>query len=69
MWLTTIALGADAISIGRSALMALECNKDIPEANYPEEMELAEAGECYHCHTGRCPVGVATQDPALRSET
>ena len=25
-----------------------------------------EPGYCYHCHTGRCPVGVATQDPALR---
>ena len=25
-----------------------------------------EAGNCYHCHTGRCPVGVATQDPVLR---
>ena len=24
------------------------------------------AGYCYHCHTGRCPVGVATQDPELR---
>ena len=24
------------------------------------------AGSCYHCHTGRCPVGVATQDPELR---
>ncbi len=23
-------------------------------------------GQCYHCHTGRCPVGVATQDPELR---
>ena len=23
-------------------------------------------GQCYHCHTGRCPVGVATQDPTLR---
>ena len=22
-------------------------------------------GACHHCHTGRCPVGVATQDPAL----
>ena len=61
-----IALGADAIAIGHSAMMALNCNKDIPEANYPEEMGV-EAGECYHCHTGRCPVGVATQDPALRS--
>ena len=41
-------------------------DRDIPEANYPEEMGV-EAGECYHCHTGRCPVGVATQDPVLRS--
>ena len=30
-----IALGADAIAIGHSAMMALNCNKDIPEANYP----------------------------------
>ena len=57
-----IALGADAIAIGHSAMMALNCNKDIPEADYPSEMGV-EAGSCYHCHTGRCPVGVATQDP------
>ena len=38
---------------------------DIPEANYPEEMGV-DPGYCYHCHTGRCPVGVATQDPVLR---
>ena len=24
-----------------------------------------EPGYCHHCHTGRCPVGVATQDPKL----
>ncbi len=60
-----IALGADAIALGHSVMMALNCNKDIPEANYPEEI-LAEPGYCYHCHTGRCPVGVATQDPELR---
>jgi len=61
-----LALGADAVAIGHSALMALNCNKDIPEANYEEEMGV-EAGSCYHCHTGRCPVGVATQDPKLRA--
>ena len=60
-----VALGADAVAIGHSSLMALNCNKDIPEADYPAEMGV-EAGECYHCHTGRCPVGVATQDPELR---
>ena len=61
-----IALGADAIALGHSVMMALNCNKDIPEANYPEEIG-AEPGYCYNCHTGRCPVGVATQDPVLRA--
>ena len=22
-------------------------------------------GHCHHCHTGRCPVGITTQDPEL----
>ncbi len=61
-----LALGADAVAIGTSAMMALNCNKDIPEADFPNEVGV-EAGYCYHCHTGRCPVGVATQDPALRA--
>ncbi|HVT53402.1 MAG TPA: FMN-binding glutamate synthase family protein [Dongiaceae bacterium] len=61
-----LALGADAVAIGHSALMALNCNKDIPEADFPNEIGC-EAGYCYHCHTGRCPVGVATQDPKLRA--
>ena len=25
------------------------------------------AGHCAHCHTGRCPVGITTQDPALEA--
>jgi len=61
-----LALGADAIAIGTAGLVALNCNKDIPEADFEKEMGV-EAGYCYHCHTGRCPVGVATQDPILRS--
>src|SRR6476619_4048381 len=60
-----MALGADAIAIGHSVLMALNCNKDIPEADFEGEIGVP-AGYCYHCHTGRCPVGVATQDPELR---
>jgi len=60
-----VALGADAVAIGHSALMALNCNRDTPESDYEAEMGV-KAGECYHCHTGRCPVGVATQDPELR---
>lgn len=43
-----IAMGADAIAIASSALMALNCQQ-------------------YRvCHTGKCPVGVATQDENLR---
>ena len=60
-----LALGADAVAIGQSSLMALNCNKDIPEADFEKEIGV-EAGYCYHCHTGRCPVGVTTQDPELR---
>jgi glutamate synthase domain-containing protein 2 len=63
-----LALGADAVAIGHSSMMALNCNKDIPEADFPNEMGV-EAGNCYHCHTGRCPVGVATQDPELRKRS
>ncbi len=61
-----LALGADAVAIGHAALIALNCNKDIPQADFPKEIGV-EAGYCYHCHTGRCPVGVATQDPVLRA--
>ena len=60
-----LALGADAVAIGTSALVALNCNKDIPEADYEGTLGV-EAGYCYHCHTGRCPVGITTQDPELR---
>ncbi|MEE8625310.1 MAG: FMN-binding glutamate synthase family protein, partial [Acidiferrobacterales bacterium] len=49
-----LALGADAVAIGHSSLMALNCNKDIPEADFEKEIGV-EAGYCYHCHTGRCP--------------
>ena len=61
-----LALGADAVAIGHAVMMALNCNRDIPEADFPNEMGV-DAGYCYHCHTGRCPVGVATQDPELRA--
>ena len=52
-----IALGADAIAIGHSALMALNCNKEIPGVTDYEGTIGVPAGQCYHCHTGRCPVG------------
>jgi len=43
-----LAMGADLVAIGTSALIAIGCQQ-------------------YRvCNTGRCPVGIATQDPALR---
>jgi glutamate synthase domain-containing protein 2 len=59
-----LALGADAVAIGIAALLALNCNKETPESNFEEEIG-AVAGQCHHCHTGKCPVGIATQDPVL----
>ena len=60
-----LALGADAAAIGVAALLALGCNRAEHVADY---RALGTApGYCHHCHTGRCPVGVATQDPILRT--
>ena len=59
-----LALGADACAIGIGALVALNCNRDIPEADFESEVGVA-AGQCHHCQTGKCPVGIATQDPEL----
>lgn len=58
-----MALGADAVYIGTAALIALNCNKPIYEDDYKALGTAPHA--CHHCHTGRCPVGVTTQDPEL----
>jgi glutamate synthase domain-containing protein 2 len=67
-----LALGADAVSIGQGVLMALGCNR--PDYQTPAGAHDAQAdyealgtapGYCHHCHTGRCPVGITTQDPEL----
>jgi glutamate synthase domain-containing protein 2 len=58
-----LALGADAVSIGTAALIALNCNKPVYHADY--EKLGTEPYACHHCHTGGCPVGVTTQDPEL----
>jgi methylamine---glutamate N-methyltransferase subunit C len=59
-----LALGADAVSIGVGAMIALGCNKDV----FPEDYAKlgTKAGYCHHCHTGRCPPGITTQDPELQ---
>lgn len=58
-----IAMGADAVSIGVAAMIALGCNKPVHIEDYHKLG--VEPGFCHHCHTGRCPVGVTTQDPEL----
>ena len=44
-----IAMGADAVALGTSSLIAIGC----------QQYRI--------CHTGRCPVGITTQDPELRA--
>ncbi len=68
-----LALGADAVSIGQGVLMALGCNSPSwvrPDGSHVDANEDyrklgTKAGFCHHCHTGRCPVGVTTQDAEL----
>jgi methylamine---glutamate N-methyltransferase subunit C len=58
-----LALGADAVYVGTAALIALNCNKPIYVEDYHKLN--TEPYACHHCHTGRCPVGITTQDPEL----
>jgi glutamate synthase domain-containing protein 2 len=67
-----LAMGADAVAIGQGVLVALGCNSDtyIAGGQHVSAVEdyakLGTApGFCHHCHTGKCPVGVTTQDSAL----
>ena len=60
-----LALGADAVAIGSAAMVALGCNKPVFVDDY--RALGTEPGCCHHCHTGRCPVGITTQDPDLET--
>ncbi len=59
-----LALGADAVSIGSAAMVALGCNRSVFLEDY-EALGTAP-GYCHHCHTGRCPVGITTHDAELQ---
>ena len=49
-----LAMGADAVAGGQHVSALEDCAR------------LGTApGFCHHCHTGKCPVGVTTQDPLL----
>jgi glutamate synthase domain-containing protein 2 len=67
-----LALGADAVSVGQGTLIALGCNHESyfqGGANHSAEEDYAKLGTapgyCHHCHTGKCPVGITTQDAIL----
>jgi glutamate synthase domain-containing protein 2 len=70
-----LALGADAVSIGVAALLALGCNRSAYQTRSGEPVDVTAdyvalgttPGHCANCHTGRCPVGITTQDPELES--
>jgi methylamine---glutamate N-methyltransferase subunit C len=69
-----LALGATAVSMGVAPLIALGCNSRTFRHDGIEHDATAdyqtlgtEPGYCHHMHTGRCPVGIATQDPELES--
>jgi glutamate synthase domain-containing protein 2 len=58
-----IALGADAVSIGTAALVAIGDNDPAYEAEYRKLGSTAGAYDDWH--EGRDPAGITTQDPAL----
>ena len=67
-----LAMGADAVSIGQGILLSLGCNSDTYLQNGLHHSAVGDyeklgtaPGFCHHCHTGRCPVGVTTQDAVL----
>ncbi len=60
-----LAMGADAVSVGTAALIALNCNAPLFEEDY--SALGTKPGACHHCHTGKCPVGIATQDQELEA--
>jgi glutamate synthase domain-containing protein 2 len=67
-----LAMGADAVSLGQGILMSMGCNREMYFQNgqpISAEADYAALGTapgfCHHCHTGKCPVGVTTQDAIL----
>jgi glutamate synthase domain-containing protein 2 len=61
--------------MGVAALLALGCNRRTYRTSAGELVDVEDdyaalstsSGHCAHCHTGRCPVGITTQDPVLES--
>ena len=70
-----LALGADAVSIGTGALVALGCNsatytdRDGKAVDVTADYEALGTlpGYCHRMESGRCPMGITTQDPELEA--
>ncbi|MFN8076862.1 MAG: FMN-binding glutamate synthase family protein [Kineosporiaceae bacterium] len=68
-----LALGADAVSLGVASLIAMGCNSSSYVAGDGTTVDVStdyaamrtRPGDCRHCHTGLCPVGIATQEAHL----
>ena len=68
-----LAMGADAVAIGQGVLdrarlqqRYLHRGRSSMLSALDDYARLGTApGFCHHCHTGKCPVGITTQDPAL----
>lgn len=67
-----LALGADAVSIGTAALIAMGCNSrtytldgEVHDATEDYAQLGTAPGYCHQMHTGLCPMGITTQDPDL----
>ena len=67
-----LAMGADAVSIGQGVLFALGCNSETYVQDGQHRLAINDyekigtrPGFCHHCHTGKCPVGITTQDEIL----
>ena len=60
-----LAMGADAVSIGVAALVALGDNSPAHQSDY----EKLDSGAGYYddWHEGQCPAGISTQDEELAS--
>lgn len=68
-----LAMGADAVAIGQGVLVSLGCNSGTYMENGQHVSALdgyanlgTAPGFCHHCHTGKCPVGITTQDSVLQ---
>ena len=62
-----LALGADAVAIGHSVMMALELQQGYPRGQLSRRRWVSRPGTAITATPGAARSGVATQDPKLRA--